>query len=384
MMGAGMDVKIPYYWVSPWGNGYWTPSRAMKAAGFQHVSCGKDGPKARAEALKWVSRWNAFKAGQAVDLEAWPEGSLGEAFERFRSLGEWERKKPRTREDWERGWALIKPIFGDVRPAKVTLEDISLWYSGDPSDTEIKGVLTTVGVREAHRAVKIWRALWQVAAALGYCNSEKDPSFGIRRQTPAPREARWSEGEVVRLVKQAIRMGFHDLACILAVLWDTQFSPVDGRTLRARHIVRENRLTFRLDRTKSGRAVIGTLSRRTEALLEAHLAKITVEMHPDALLFHTREGAAYTKDLLPKDFRVVRRALFGRGETRQIQDMRRSGAVEALAGRVDPAALAHKMGNTINQSKELQRAYLPVDATVVAMADQARIVGRRRLREGGK
>jgi hypothetical protein len=61
-------------------------------------------------------------------------------------------------------------------------------------------------------------------------------------------------------------------------------------------------------------------------------------------------------------------------------DFRRSGAVEALAGNVDPAALAAKMANSIDQSKDLQRAYLPVDSAVVRLADDARLVGRSRLR----
>ena len=61
-------------------------------------------------------------------------------------------------------------------------------------------------------------------------------------------------------------------------------------------------------------------------------------------------------------------------------DFRRSGAVEALAGDVDPAALAAKMANSIDRSKDLQRAYLPVDSTVVRLADDARLVGRARLR----
>jgi hypothetical protein len=50
-------------------------------------------------------------------------------------------------------------------------------------------------------------------------------------------------------------------------------------------------------------------------------------------------------------------------------DFRRSGAVEALAGDVVPAARAAKMANSIDQSKYLQRTYLPVDSTVVRLAD---------------
>jgi hypothetical protein len=42
--------------------------------------------------------------------------------------------------------------------------------------------------------------------------------------------------------------------------------------------------------------------------------------------------APYTKDKLGRDFREVRSAVFGPDERRQIQDMRRSGTVEAFAG----------------------------------------------------
>lgn len=54
------------------------------------------------------------------------------------------------------------------------------------------------------------------------------PSTGRRKA------AAFSEGEAVRLVKRAIRMGFPGLACIIPVAWDTQFSP-DCRTLTPGH-----------------------------------------------------------------------------------------------------------------------------------------------------
>ena len=70
---------------------------------------------------------------------------------------EWARKAERTREDWWRGWKRIKPVFGDCDPRTVTLENISAWR---------KGIEDTASLREAHRVLKIWRALWKVAAAL--------------------------------------------------------------------------------------------------------------------------------------------------------------------------------------------------------------------------
>jgi hypothetical protein len=47
------------------------------------------------------------------------------------------------------------------------------------------------------------------------------------------------------------------------------------------------------------------------------------------------------------------------GDKCKLTDFRRSGAVEAHAGNVDPLVLATKMANSINQSKMLQDTYLP-------------------------
>ena len=92
-----------------------------------------------------------------------------------------------------------------------------------------------------------------------------DPSTGIRNRAPAPRWQRWSEGEVTRLVKAAWRTRLtRALACIIAVAWDTQFSPVDVRTLAARHAAGDDgRLIFDRQqdgRAKTGRGAIGTVS----------------------------------------------------------------------------------------------------------------------------
>jgi len=62
-------------------------------------------------------------------------------------------------------------------------------------------------------------------------------------------------------------------------------------------------------------------------------------------------------------------------------DIRRSGAVEAIAGDVDPAVLGQKMGNSIHESRALQQTYLPRRAATVRLADEARKRGRRVLRE---
>lgn len=39
-------------------------------------------------------------------------------------------KPPRTREDWERGWRHIEPMFGDVAPETISMEMLDLCITG--------------------------------------------------------------------------------------------------------------------------------------------------------------------------------------------------------------------------------------------------------------
>ena len=126
-----MAPKIPYYVVIK-GNGYFRPNASMRALGFERVRCGKDGPAAWAIADVWARRWEQAKRGEFVpqrqqiaSLKAYPPGSIGEAFQRFRRTAEWAKKAPRTREEWERGWAHLEPLLADIAPGTISLEDMS-------------------------------------------------------------------------------------------------------------------------------------------------------------------------------------------------------------------------------------------------------------------
>jgi hypothetical protein len=400
-------VKLPYYVTrQPWPNsrvsGYWLPSKKMKALGFSNVRCGEDGPLAWAIAQQWNARWQEMKArlrrGEPTTNPAnvqkiYPPGSLGEAFARLRETQNWKRKAPGTQIEWERTWKVsIDPVFGDVAPASIAFEDLDQWYAA---------LLAKIGIRESHRALKIWRALWEQAVvvfktASGEPYGDRDLSLGIRRKTPTPRNATWKEGEAVRLVKRAWRMGYRGLAGALAVAWDTSLSPVDVRTLTKAQLHGDAEGPFfSVARAKTGKAAIGTLSKRTQRLLDAYMATLPPNLLPSAPIFYTRGGlpgpkggrprppAPYTKDTFGDDFRVVRAAEFP-GDKRKIMDFRRSGSVEGIAGKVAPEVLAAKMANTIDQNKELQATYLPNQISVVRLADVARVEGRRRLRGGNK
>jgi hypothetical protein len=384
------------------GRWRWRPTAAMRARGFRLVSFGRElTPDDRARAVRLNAEWDAIRAGEklAEARVVFPHGSVGHGYERAVALRREARDqeargakaKPRgsdqtSRDDWPRAWKWIGPVFGDTDPKLITPENLIALRAT---------VAARVSAGEAHRVIKVWRALWKKMAAMGYCRRDADPSLLFANTAPPPRQAVWREEEVRRLIKQAWRLDYRGLAALLAVAWDTQLSPVDVRSLTAGQMVRDGKGTmFAVARAKTGRAALGTLRRPTLRILRAYLAALGCELLDASPLFRTRgrppgipgggkpwAPRPYTKDKLADDFAVIRAAAFGKDERRQLQDFRRSGAVEAIAGGADPASMSAKMANTLSASNRLHRTYVPVDASVVRLVDDARARGRALIRE---
>src|SRR5437868_4726220 len=84
---------------------------------------------------------------------------------------------------------------------------------------------------------------------------------------------------------------------------------------------------------------------------------------------------------MDRDFREIRKAVFGPAEHRQLADMRRSGAVEGDAGEGSLTDQSNKMANTVAASNKLRKTYNPVNVASVRRFDEARVRGREALRE---
>jgi hypothetical protein len=360
----------------------------MRRFGFFMIRCGKDGPGAWAIADEWNQKWQAVRKGEApppVDasklsrdeaeaVRRYPPGSIGAAFQAYIRTPEWSARAASARAKvWWPAWFRIRDMWGDVAPDTITFDQMSRWRAA-LEKKHGRGV--------AHKTIRVWRTLWKVLTGMKVARTA-DPTLGIRNRAPAPRWQRWSEGEAVRLVKAAWRSGYRGLACVIAVAWDTQFSPVDVRTLLERHrAVAGGCLIFdrQVDgRAKTGRAAIGTVSRRTERLVDLYLNQFGTERHPDAVLFRNRSCRPYREDTLGDDFAAVRALTFP-GDRRRLMDMRRSGVVEAIAGDVGPLGLAAKLANSIERSNTLHKTYAPLDIEAVRSADAARLKGRRKMR----
>lgn len=371
-------VKVRYYSVRK-GRGYWQPTSTMRALGFRPVSCGPDGPSAwkKAEDLNKLWDQRSEQAAEPIGTPVavtWPAGSIGEAFEVYRGTNEWAKKAPRTREDWERAWKYIGPTFGRFSPTLVIMPVVSEWR---------QSIEDHISLREAHRALKIWRALWKVMAALKYCQPEGDPSLAVVNTEPKGRRETWSEGEAVRLVKRALRMKYYGLAAALACMWDGAVAPVDIRTLTLGQKREDAKgVWFDIVRGKTGRDGVLTLSKRSERLFRWYLEKQFGAAEPisNMEIFRTRRGAAFRKNSFSEDFRDVRSAELP-GDTRKMLDFRRSGSTEAVAGGVEGTALSAKLANSLSESKKLEQTYVPVQVEMVRRADAARLEGRRALRK---
>jgi hypothetical protein len=412
------------------GRWRWRPTRAMKPHGFGLVTLGRGGPGLDAEgrpkpsiedqqrAIALNRAWDQVRSGQLslparTTLKHYPEGSVGDGYQRAMALRKaarvaagivWTREQEK-RDGWPRAWKWLEPKFGDCDPRTIEPEH---FLRLDPVTGAAKGLVSEVemaiSITERHMVIKVWRALWKKMAAMKYCALDADPSKSFANTPPLPRDQIFLRWEVLHLVQIAWRNEYYGLAALMAVAWDSQLSPIDNRQLSLAQAKRDaGGVYFAIARSKTDKAAAATLTKWSLAILVAYLKKFGAELMDNTPLFWTRGGRPvsragatgqwggdhgggrhivprpYTKSSLNQDFRTVRELAFGKLEIRQLQDMRRSGAVEGDAGGATIEDQSNKMANTVDRNKQLRKAYNPVNVPSVRRFDQARVIGAKRL-----
>lgn len=370
-LGMG-SIKIPNYRVKPNGRGYWEPTAKMREAGFLPLSCGPDGPAAWAKAKKADKAWQDFRKGIVPERKpAHIPGSIGEAWHRYVETHEFKVKAKATQDEWWRVWKYIGAAFADRDPATVELEEIS----------ELRlGVEDLVSLTEAHRTIKIWRAAWVTWAAMKYCEADADPSFGVRNKAPKGASETWEQIEVWKQIRRAWREGYTGIALGLSLIWDSGCSPVDAREAVASQIVTDGHTTsFAIDRAKTGKPAYVPLSRLTLYLLAAMEREVGVAFIGQAGIVRQRSGAPYNwRSKFNEDHRHIRTLVFGEDEKRQMKDIRRTAASEAIEGDVSTTHLSQAMGNTIGHSNQLWETYAKPSPVSGLAFQEARRKGRRK------
>ena len=415
------------------GRWRWRPTKVMRAYGFGLVTMGRGGPSRDVDgnpapsiedqqrAIELNRAWDQVRSGNVstpirTTLKQYPEGSVGHGYQRAMELRKAARlakgivwtNRQEKRDSWPRAWKWLEPQFADCDPKTIIPEH---FLRIDPMTGRATGLVpeieASVSVTERHMVIKVWRALWAKMQAMhGYCDGFADPAKSFANSAPDPRQEIWLRREVLKLVQIAWRHRYYGLAACMAVAWDSMLSPIDARSLTAGQADRDAvGLVFRLDRAKTGKAAAATLSRWSQAILLAYLEQLGLELLNSTPLFFTRGGRpigrkgqtgqwggdhgggrhvsprAYSERRLQHDFAEVRELAFGADETRQLADMRRSGAVEGDAGGGSITDQSNKMANTVSVNNRLRKTYNPVNITSVRRFDEARVIGANQLEQ---
>jgi hypothetical protein len=352
------------------GNLFWEPTPAMRAKGFLPKPLGPETVESIAEAGELYKAW--LKAARTVERgTTWPPGSLGAYFDRMKLTAKWTKKKPRTREDYDRAWRRLQGLAPKVL-TRITVEDCE--RLSDALEAEH-------GPHERYRTVKVLRAIYADAIYRLKLIGFPSPAKGFPNPQPKGRGAIWLGAEVVILIATAEREGYAGMALAIRIAWDTLFSPVDVWSMTIGEVRRDQAGPYiERDRTKTGREAFGHLTPETGARLDAYIAALPGEQLPSAQILRQRNGHAYrSKDTFGDDFRAVRKAAFGAGERRQFQDLRRSGNVEADAAGASKSDMAEIMANTMDTSAFLNETYTPPTVAKAREVAALRLAGRWKL-----
>lgn len=361
-------VRVAYVKIKR-GRLFWQPSNAMRRLGFRPKSLGPEGPEAVAEALKLYAAWRAASAEPAPALR-YPTGSLGHYFERMKTTAAWRKKKPRTREDYDRAWVHLQDL-ARVTLTRITVEDCERLADRVQADH---------GVHERYRTIKVLRAIFADAIYRLKLTGYPSPAKGFLNPQPRGRSAIWLGAEVPRLVAGAEQLGYAGMAIAIRIAWDTLFSPVDVRELTVGQIRHGKGGAFaQTDRAKTGKEAFGHLTAETARKVDLFVNSLGFTLAADSPLVRQRNGHAYrSKDTFGDDFRAVRAHVFP-GDTRQFQDLRRSGNVEADAAGADKATMAQLLANTIDRNGALDLTYTPPTVAKARQVAELRLEGRKRL-----
>lgn len=356
------------------GKLYWEPSAVMRALGFKPKPLGDDGPAAHAEAARLFQTWLMARAIDGKLAITYPAGSFGAYYERYKRTKAWARKKPRTREDYERAWKHLGPEFGDRILTKISAADVEDFAE----DLEGK-----VSPSERYRVMKVLRALFADAIIRLKLNMPS-PALAVTNPQPLGRSQIWLGAEIPKLVAGAYELGMDAMAVAILIAWDTLFSPVDVYTATKAGLKRDA-VGWYLERprTKTDKAAFGALAPETAAALFAYIEDLGIELAPAGRLIRRKSGKAYAvgvsgKNYFAQDFRAVRKHVFP-GDKRQFMDIRRSGNVEADVANADKETMGELLANSMASSKFLENTYTPPTVAKSRQIAEQRQEGRNRL-----
>ena len=356
------------------GGYYFQATAAMRGAGLASEPLGRDLAAAIARAEQLNALWDEIRAGQkaAAQRRAPAPGSLDWLAAELRASGEWQDKAPRTREDIERAFKVILPVFGPARAAAVQPAQVARFYEklrarGRPHETAM--------------VMKWFRYLFSFGLRLYPRLVPHNPTLAVRVHQPRARRQYWQPEQVRRAIRQAWRWRWYGVAAAIALAYDTGLRPQDLRALTPRQLLADRvvlapQKTDHLPGRDQPRAF--PVWPETFALVQKYLARLGAIIPADQPLLRSVSGRPFTsRHHLAKQIRLVRRAA-GLPDDLQLRDLRRTGNVEAALGGASAPQLAARADHSIGRGQAILDVYTPATFEAAKAAQEAR---RRRKPE---
>lgn len=373
-MNTPKTIRIPYSVVRG-GKRYWELGhRATGSPVPAYEALGEDNLQSQQKALAHYDAYRAWRAGPTPagdDLGGYPPGSLGAFWSMWIRTDDFlVDKKERTQEEYRYNWTRrIGPEFGAKLVTRITVSD---------SESFHRRLRKELSPREAWSTLKIWRSLLLVIEKKHIL--PKAPIGAVANPMPQSRGAFWLERDVARMLRACRLLKADAMSLLIRLAWETAMSPPDCRTFTLA-MMKQDRGGWHVvrPRTKTQRQAQPPISDALAQDLLAYAARLKadgLDLLPGSPLFRHSKGKVWTKTYLSHAFATVRRVTFGKTETRQFQDIRRSANLEADLGGASAEDRAAVLANALDRNPMLDATYTPTTVARGRKVQEAREIGR--------
>lgn len=323
---------------------YFQPSKSMAAAGFCPEALGKDMATAVARVGALNAEWDAVRHGDAKAApELPPVGTTNRLIYDYGRSAKFNDLKRATQDEFDAYAPYIQKVFGKSRITSISPEQVEKFYDA---------LRRKYSVHKTAKIMKIFSKLMNRAIKLQLIVF--NPLSAVEVKQPRPRKQLWTPEQVEKAKETAWDDGYPATAVAIGIGYDTGLSPVDVRTLTMEQL--QGNVIIR-ERTKTGRKVELELLPETMDLIKAYHNLLGLAATPNALVIRTRRGRPYTKDILAKDFRAVRRKA-GLPECLQLQDLRRTASSEEANAGATEAEIAARRGWSMKTASKNMDTYV--------------------------
>lgn len=366
--------RIPYSCVRG-GARYWQlgEQRAEGTGVPAYQALGPDGEAAQAKALSLYAAYRRKVINETPEDKhgGFPPGSLGAFYHAWKKTPDFKTdKSERTQEEYDDIWnRRIKAEFGSTLLGRLTVSDSEAFH---------RRIKRELSPSEAHRTLKIWRALLSVLEKKHLV--PRAPIGAVTNPMPAGRGQFWLSHEIQRLLRACKLLKWEAMGLLIRLAWETAMSPVDCRTFSI-SMLKEDRKGHYIERqrTKTKKGAMPVVSDELAADLKAYYKSLGVELIDGQPLFRNPKGRVYSKEYLAHEFADVRRVAFGKAEKRQFLDIRRSANLEAELGGATAEDRASVLANALDKNPTLDATYTPSTVTRGRRVQVAREQGRELL-----